>query len=486
MGGRRAAWWLWCVLAVAGCGREPDGRATATDGGEAPPTDAAATDAPDFGPDRPAPDASPPPVATAIRFPSATIEVEVGLREPVFPRVIDDGGHAVEATLEWTSSDPAVVAVGDGVPGTSYGRYLEARALGQAQVTVRSGEVEAQLAVTVVPERPVELRVTPKPLVLGEGDEATLEATAFLRDQTPVPVPVAVEWRSEDPDVVTVDADGRVRGLRQGTATIVARAGELRGQGRVQVLRAGLANEVPYPGPCSASGILENGQFGVRRYTYDDEGRPVVDELRLDDRPTRRTTTTYDEEGHRVRTEADDGIDGDADRIETWTYVDGRLVESAVHDAEGDEVTTYTYDADGRLAEERTPMDGADEVVLHAYDAQGRETRTEARWPADDPSRTEVLELAYQGDRLASIVQHYHDEMGGGREARYEYRYDAEGRESGVLLFQLYPDGQRVLRFRQENIRDRGGNLVYEEHHFIFDTPEPENTIRYTFECWQE
>ena len=68
------------------------------------------------------------------------------------------------------------------------------------------------------------LRVTPDRLALARQGEARLNAELYVRVQTDAVVVGSTQalWHSEDPDIATVDAEGRVVGVREGQVLIVA------------------------------------------------------------------------------------------------------------------------------------------------------------------------------------------------------------------------------------------------------------------------
>jgi hypothetical protein len=108
------------------------------------------------------------------------------------------------------------------------------------------------------------------------------------------------------------------------------------------------------------------------------DGRVATEES-VDAPPTRRLRSTYDADGHLVRSELDDLDDGDVDASTAYTYDDrGNLVLDQ-RDTDGDgqidvEVrTTNTYDASERLIEQAV----SDEDGVVAY-------RTTFTWDGDE------------------------------------------------------------------------------------------------------
>lgn len=135
-------------------------------------------------------------------------------------------GHAPK----WSSSDPAVATV-DGagtVRGVSEGTAAITATLGShtatATVRVRGG--------------PASLRVQPDSLVLDV--DATGQLTAVIRNAAGAELPgQAPAWSSENSAVVTVDAQGQVRGVAPGTARVTATLGALTASATVRVRAPG-------------------------------------------------------------------------------------------------------------------------------------------------------------------------------------------------------------------------------------------------------
>ncbi len=91
--------------------------------------------------------------------------------------------------------------------------------IGGAAVAVAAVAVVVMLALRQPATSDVTLAVAPPELNLGAGQEGTLSI-----DGVPGGTPVA--WRSSDDAVATVDADGRVRAVREGRALIIASAAD--------------------------------------------------------------------------------------------------------------------------------------------------------------------------------------------------------------------------------------------------------------------
>ena len=147
-------------------------------------------------------------------------------------KVTDVTGQEIpDAPVTWTSSEERIVTVRD--DGTA-----EGRASGKATLAVMSGGVSARVPVEVRPLPAESLEVKPGRIRLKprKSDEPTVVVRGpggqVLEGRR-------VQWASSDPGVAEVDAGGRIRGLRPGTATITARCDEATDSYRLTVDPAG-------------------------------------------------------------------------------------------------------------------------------------------------------------------------------------------------------------------------------------------------------
>ena len=123
--------------------------------------------------------------------------------------------NATDNTLTWTSSYPAAVTV------DANGK-ITAVAVGAASIHVSCGGKSATCEVTVDPIAVTSVTLDKTSLSLTEGDTATLTATVKPDNATNK----TVTWSSSNTAVATVDANGKVTAVKEGSATITARAGE--------------------------------------------------------------------------------------------------------------------------------------------------------------------------------------------------------------------------------------------------------------------
>lgn len=143
---------------------------------------------------------------TAVLAPGETLELDTAAEiDPI---------EAVLPAILWTSSDPTVATVDDGI--------VTAQAVGQAEITASCGGVEAVCQVTVeIPLKEIHLSQTE--VILAIDDKLQLTADADPADATGF----AVTWSVEDSEVATVSEDGTVTAVAVGTTTVTASCGEI-------------------------------------------------------------------------------------------------------------------------------------------------------------------------------------------------------------------------------------------------------------------
>jgi len=153
-------------------------------------------------------------IPAAISVAPAAAELRPGETLVLAVVIADETGKPVSAprTIAWTSSDPAIATVADGkVVGTGPGT---------ATVTAATGALRSTTQVTVKVPSFAKLVVRPSKLTLNRaGDAVRLKVAALDAKGNPVKG-VAVSWRSSDGRVASVSADGTVKAMRMGKATI--------------------------------------------------------------------------------------------------------------------------------------------------------------------------------------------------------------------------------------------------------------------------
>ena len=142
---------------------------------------------------------------------------------------VDRTGRTGDATsIQWTSGDTTVAAVGPG------GR-VRAVGNGTASISATSGSVSAAAAVTVR-QVPATLLLMPESLTFeAAGDTATL-VTAVTDANGHGVADATVAWSSDDASVATVDPSGLVTAVRPGSTAVTAASEPLAASAAVEVL----------------------------------------------------------------------------------------------------------------------------------------------------------------------------------------------------------------------------------------------------------
>jgi hypothetical protein len=152
-----------------------------------------------------------PRVATISLHP-ATATIQIGRRLTLTPILLDaDGTELTDRSITWSSSRPAVASVAAGVvtavgPGETLVSAVAEGRSAEARISVQFGVDR----VVIAPESPV----------IATGTSIQLTATARGPGGTELDDRIA-RWLSLSPRIATVSV-GKVRGLRVGTAQIVA------------------------------------------------------------------------------------------------------------------------------------------------------------------------------------------------------------------------------------------------------------------------
>ncbi|HET9013134.1 MAG TPA: Ig-like domain-containing protein, partial [Gemmatimonadaceae bacterium] len=184
-----------------------------------------------------------PPHVAAIEI-DAPAEVRSGSRATLFARTVDRHGNAIDAAIIWTSRNQSVAAITD--QGT-----LLAKRRGSAVIVAESGGVARAITVTITAAPVVDIVIDGVPAVLVVGATALSRAIVRGGRSTDDDRSRAVEWKSSDPAIATIAADGTLTARSPGQATITATSDGVRGEARVTVVsvRAHSIVVAPLPSP---------------------------------------------------------------------------------------------------------------------------------------------------------------------------------------------------------------------------------------------
>lgn len=143
--------------------------------------------------------------------------------------------------IAWGSSD-------EGLATVDSAGVVQALAPGVVSIRAAAGGAEAAAILTLEqPPKPVDsISLQPSILSLYPGQRKFLEATLLDASGEPV-VPAAIEWRTSDEEVATVDSNGEVLGIGQGRASISAHADGLSAAAAVWVTSISRLEISPLP-----------------------------------------------------------------------------------------------------------------------------------------------------------------------------------------------------------------------------------------------
>lgn len=148
---------------------------------------------------------------TAITLDQSELTIKVGKKATLTPTI--EPADASNKNVTWSSSDETVATVSDGV--------VTGVKVGTAEITAKTANgltTKATVTVEEIPVTKINLPATEASMTIGGTMD--LKPTIEPADATNT----HISWSSSDPDVATVDANGRVTAKGAGTATITGTA----------------------------------------------------------------------------------------------------------------------------------------------------------------------------------------------------------------------------------------------------------------------
>ncbi|MCZ8205737.1 Ig-like domain-containing protein [Gemmatimonas sp.] len=222
--------------------------------------------------------------AATITLDDAPTRLVGGQRLVLVPTVRSAAGDRRDDRVQWSSSNPAVVAVNaDGL--------VEAKGVGRAVLTARVDRATATHAVQVVAGRIGSLAITPSAKEARTGDVIRFAVTA--RDAAGRSLAGLTPSWSFKPGQGVIDADGAFTGYEGGTYVVTATLGTQSAQAVVRLTprdvrrpatvvgrlpRTGFTTEEVWLHPTREIAYLGTGSGGDRMFTIDitDKSKPVV------------------------------------------------------------------------------------------------------------------------------------------------------------------------------------------------------------------
>jgi uncharacterized protein YjdB len=149
----------------------------------------------------------------------------------------DKHGWPVYRPVTWLSADADIAVV------TPQGT-IAGRAPGTVRITAALDDARASVVIPVLPPRVAGVDIADPPSSLGVGDGVVLTAAAVDRFNRALPGRPVV-WSTSDPSVAGVTEDGRVTGMRAGSAVLTATC-----EGARAMIRIGVTAR-PEPAPAA-------------------------------------------------------------------------------------------------------------------------------------------------------------------------------------------------------------------------------------------
>ncbi len=172
------------------------------------------------------------PKPAAIRLSETRMKVYgLGRVVPIQGDVVDAKGQVVAGrTVEWSSSNPKVATV-DKATGS-----LKTVAAGKAVVTARIAEPPLEATVPVEVFDVAIVSVIPARTTLAGPAGSKFALTYLAKDSKGAPLDLPARWDSAAPKVATVDGNGVVTSVGEGSTTVTAKVGDVPGASEVVVV----------------------------------------------------------------------------------------------------------------------------------------------------------------------------------------------------------------------------------------------------------
>lgn len=176
-------------------------------------------------------------VPASLKLTPATASIASGTTLQYSVNVVYTDGsiQPITSKLTWSSSSPAVAAIGVNGLATAF-------APGQSNITVSYGSLTAMASLTVTPATLASLVITPVNTVVGINGTVQFTATGVFTDNTTQDMTSQVVWISSNASAALINATGMASGVGNGTTTITATYGAVSGSATLTVTSAKLVS----------------------------------------------------------------------------------------------------------------------------------------------------------------------------------------------------------------------------------------------------
>lgn len=149
---------------------------------------------------------------TGISLDKTALELSKGQSSEALKVIYTPADTTDDKTVTWSSADEKIATVKNGV--------VTAKATGTTKITATVGTHKAECTVTVNAKL-TGIKVTPDKVTVEKGQKANLNVTYLPADTTDEK---AVTWKSENESVATVDENGVVTAVAGGKTKVIATA----------------------------------------------------------------------------------------------------------------------------------------------------------------------------------------------------------------------------------------------------------------------
>src|SRR2546426_941976 len=217
-----------------------------------------------------APAQAPFPIAKVVVTP-ATAEIQVGQTIRLTGQALDSAGKQVPGSkVAWFAGGTEGSVDSTGLVTGGYSGHVRVYAVGL--VLGQNGQKMTEVVITVLPEPPARVAVTPAPAKLVVGTHLTLLGTAYSKHDDVRHDPVT--FASSNLRVAAVTPDGAVHAVAPGRANVTATAGPATATLAIQVVANTIAKLAVEP---AATSVRTGDGVRFAAQAKDAAGKPVRD-----------------------------------------------------------------------------------------------------------------------------------------------------------------------------------------------------------------